>query len=99
VTTFDAQGDWTLGISSEPWIDPSAGVPDAARSAFESEVGTWIADSNALSQLVGLEASVAIPLLDEVGQLVGLDVDFGSRKLLLKVFGGEMRAEVMQSER
>jgi hypothetical protein len=99
VTTFDAKGDWTLGISSEPWVDPSLGVPASARSAFESEVGSWIADWDAVSAVVGLEASSAMPVLDEVGQLVGLEVDFGSRKLLLRVFDGEIRAELLQSDR
>ncbi|MCL3862103.1 hypothetical protein [Actinotalea sp. K2] len=95
--TLDANADWTLALSTQPWVDPYAGVSVAEREALAQEVGLWhqAPAPIALRRLVGQSVASVLPEFNEVGELVGLKLAFEAQVVAARVVGGEVVVEAL----
>lgn len=80
VTLLEDGSDLTLAVSSVPWTDPYGGCTAAQRDQLAVEVGLWtrqqVADGDPLARVVGEKANNVEPLLNQVSQLGGIQVEF-----------------------
>jgi hypothetical protein len=99
-TTIEANADWTLAVSPRPWADPFVGAGESELRALEDEVGVWIrgdrVDDEPLAVIIGHAASGSAPILDEVGQFVGLQIAFDDVEVQFRVVAGEVQVEVFR---
>jgi hypothetical protein len=63
---------------------------------FERELGSWRRDDQGLAAVVGQVVTNSSPLMNEVGELVGIQVEFGNLQILLRVFCGDIRVEIVE---
>ncbi|GAA4625636.1 hypothetical protein [Cellulomonas oligotrophica] len=86
---LDVNTDLTLMVSRSPWRDPYAGCSDAQRSVLAEEVGLWtrvpVDEDDALAPILGATATSVEPIFDEVLDLAGVRVLFGSCVLSVEV--------------
>lgn len=101
-TTIDAAADWKLVISSGPWRDPFSTASATERLALEREIGLWKPEipkpDEPLAQLVGRSVTSAQCVVNEVGELTGVDVSFGPITLAAHVSGGEIAIDVSRTK-
>lgn len=91
-TTLDANSDWTLELSAQPWSDPFANAPTDERHRLAAEVGLWepAALPSDLQKVVGRTASAVEPMLNEVGELVGVRIGFSDVVVSVSVADGNV---------
>jgi len=96
ITTLDANADWTLGVAFRGWEDPLAGASAEERFELAREVGLWesVPTPDDLKSLIGLTVTVIDPILNEVGELVGLEFVFGGVVLIVTLWAGELSVRV-----
>ena len=82
VRLLDVRTDLTLLVSSSPWRDPYAGCTEAQRAVLADEVGLWtrvpVDDADVLAPILGATVTSVEPVFDEVHDLAGIRVFFGS---------------------
>lgn len=95
-TTLDATADWTLDLTSQPWTDPYAGAGAVERQELADEVGLWepTTATGDLNSLVGRSVTSVDPILNEAGELSGLELGFGDVTLLAVVEAGNLVVHV-----
>ncbi|MFC4784023.1 hypothetical protein ACT8ZV_06085 [Nocardioides sp. MAHUQ-72] len=95
-TTLDANADWTLDLTSKPWTDPYAGAGADERQELADEVGLWepTTATGDLNILVGRSVTSVGPILNEAGELSGLELAFGDWLLLAAVEAGNLAVHV-----
>lgn len=98
VLTLDADTDWTLHVSGQPWVDPYASVSGRELEALAREVGLWHEAKvpTSLARLVGQTVTSSEPLLDEMGDLTGLSLAFETQVVTARVEGGQLTVEVVE---
>lgn len=89
VLLLDVNTDLTLLVSRSPWRDPYADCDDAQRAVLAEEVGLWtrvpVDEGDALAPILGATATSVEPIFDEVQELAGIRVFFGSCVFSVKV--------------
>ncbi|MFE6647128.1 hypothetical protein ACFVJS_11235 [Nocardioides sp. NPDC057772] len=93
MTVIDTNSDWTLSIATGPWHDPFEGC-DVNDPGWD--LGRWTLDAVGDEQaaIVGHALRDAMPRFNEVGELSGIDLEFGGYVLRVQSWGGEVRASV-----
>lgn len=92
-TTLDANADWTLDVSFRPWIDPFKRASDKDRQRLSFELGLWEAVDlpEELHALIGRTVTDVRPIMNEVGELSGLEIEFGGGlHLHAKTYEGDL---------
>jgi hypothetical protein len=95
--TLDAKADWSLDLSSRPWIDSYASASESEREALAREVGLWheAPIPSTLGRLVGQAVTSTTPEFNEVGELAGLHLAFETLVVRARVVSGELSVEVL----
>lgn len=95
-TVFDTNSDWTLSVSMQAWRDPFEGV-DVNDPSWD--LGRWtkepVAETEPLGAIIGDALRGSMPRLNEVGEFVGLDLQFGAVTLRIGSWGGDLTVEVL----
>ncbi|MBL0886367.1 hypothetical protein [Myceligenerans indicum] len=95
VTVLDVRSDWTLDVSSDPWVDPYLEATPPEREHLGREVGLWsriLIDESAddLSAVVGARVTAAEPWHNEIGELAGADITFDTARITLRQWAGDL---------
>ena len=96
--TLDSGADWTLDVSSRPWVDPYAHASESELDELVREVGIWreVPVRGPLCQLVGQAVTSVEAELNEVGELTGLGLGFEAQAIAARVLRGELVVEVLE---
>jgi hypothetical protein len=96
-TTLDVNADWTLDVAFRSWTDPFADASVEERQRLSGDVGLWdtAEPGDDLLALVGRTVTAVQPLLNEVGELTGLEISFAETRVVARVESGGLEVRVV----
>lgn len=95
-TTLDVNADWTLDVAARAWVDPFASISAAERLRVAEDVGVWVLSphSDELDQVIGCTVTAVEPILNEIGELAGVEIIFGDLDLVATSESGNLTVSV-----
>ncbi|MGI9823550.1 hypothetical protein [Agromyces sp. Marseille-Q5079] len=92
--TIDVGADWTLRLKQADWQDPYESLSDGERARIRHENGVFVreavAASDPINLVVGSELTALRRIGDEVDQIIGVGLSFGSLGIRAEAYGGEL---------